>query len=141
MDQDQIASARQPPVGRPAQEGRSDFDARRRVLRGAVGLPAIVTLASGSAASAASILNCAVNQEWALYDGTDSGTPPLNDPGTGVQTNIDGAVYYNTNEADHPVRYQIGGQLYLVDPDGTGGVGDVPVVPSCYSSFVATGDV
>jgi len=139
MDQDQKASARNPSVGRTAQEGRSDFDARRRVLRGAVGLPAIVTLASGSAASAASILECAANEKWSGFPGD----PPIaGDPYDNSNTDhvsVDADVYYDSTETNHPIRYKNNGNLFLVDPDGVDGSDPVPVVPSCYSSFVSTG--
>jgi hypothetical protein len=138
MDQNQKTSERPQSVTVSDNEGGSTFDARRRVIRGAIGLPAVVTLASGRAASAASILNCALNEESQPSDADIDVIPYDNtDPSQrdGFAPNV-----FDTGEGT-AVRYQSTGQWVPVDPDGEGPADAVPVVASCYTSFVGTGDV
>jgi hypothetical protein len=135
MDHEKKASPQATSATRADTEGGDAFASRRRVIRGAVGLPAIVTLASGRAASAASILVCALNESSQPSDSdTDVILYNADDP----DHREIGTDYFDTGDGT-AVRYRSDGTLVLVDPDGEGGSDPVPVVQSCYASFAATG--
>ncbi len=143
MDQDShLATSGQADRGNTP-DGAAAFAVRRRVIKGLVGLPAVVTLASGAPASAISVLNCALksppndaNDPYVAYD--------PNEPNQRELTQFGGGNYFDDG-TDTAVRLKTGysvssgsNNLVYVDPDG-GSVSDaVPVVASCYASFTNT---
>jgi hypothetical protein len=142
MDQDShLATSGQADRGNTF-DGAAAFAVRRRVIKGLVGLPAVVTLASGAPASAISVLNCALNSP-PTDGGTDYVAYDPNEPNQRELTQF-GSNYFDDG-TDTAVRLKTGysvssgsNNLVYVDPDG-GSVSDaVPVVASCYASFANT---
>ncbi|MGD2081620.1 MAG: hypothetical protein PVF91_01555 [Chromatiales bacterium] len=122
------------------------FAARRRVIKGCVGVPVVVTLANGSAASAASIYQCVANQEE-LNLPTDGDTPFIAAGDAEDCPNPDAfaeGVFdcgQDTAVRDSSVETAGTGEdqdpnLVLVNEDGDIDLQDgVPTVQSCYASI------
>ncbi len=135
----------------PANRAPSDIDAaaRRRILKGLASVPAIATLASGSARAATSNLQCIGATTPTVNPNTPNGSPTFDckDPSQ-TQEYLSSGVFYDPSEALPAARKTKpsgpgNGQDCVIFVDANGQnetfdatVGQTAVTPSCYTSFV-----
>lgn len=124
--------------------------ARRRIIKGLAGVPAVMTLSSGAARAATSSLQCIGNPvATSTLNNQNLDCKSQNTPLT--QSDLNPAIYYDNTGAEaipsaRKVNPAINGTndtcVVFVNADGTGETfdgstpGTTAVTPSCYTSFV-----
>lgn len=143
MDKDSAGASG---AGNAPDEAGARFAARRRVIKGCVGVPAVVTLVNGGPAAAASVFQCVANLEETNLplDGNVPFRPDPNVPNDCPESDqrlVDPNTGFYDCGQDTAVRDPAvtppNENLVRVDQDGNIGTGEgfVPTVQSCYASI------
>ena len=92
------------PVNRPENKQTGSQEARRKIIKGIAGLPAVYTLSSGAHAATASALDCLANPP---------AVPPANKP----SPSTGGSLVRNCEDSPPAIQYPGHPDLYYTVPD------------------------
>jgi len=151
------------PVNRPENKQTESQEARRKIIKGIAGLPAVYTLSSGARAATASALDCLANPPTPPDPNTlNTATPPQRvrscvDPADAEQYPLNPDVYFtepdkaarliNTLPGQTPASGKDQACVIYVDDDGNfitfdqGTAGTTPAYASCYASIVVSDQI